>query len=65
MRSGSAGRLFSTSTTTSALKQFGASNNMRTFMTASKNFMGAAPESSIPKAFRQMSNTPAQVFKTS
>ena len=68
IRTSSGGRLFST-TSTQAFKSIGASANMRTFATAAKEFMVSAPESSLSmtaKQFqRQMTNTPAQAFKTS
>jgi len=67
MRSNSGGRLFS-SLTTQSFKSNGASNNVRTFVTAAREFM-AAPSSSMSmtaKQFQpQMSSTVGQVFNSS
>ena len=67
MRSNSGGRLFS-SLTTQSFKSNGASNNVRTFVTAAREFM-AAPSSSMSMTAkqmqRQMTTSAAQVFKSS
>ena len=68
IRSGSGGRLFS-STATQSFKSIGASSNLRTFVTTAKELMMTAPESSMSMTAkqiqRQMTTTVGQVFKTS